>query len=205
MAVLPRNFISAGGRSQSLPQPTTAPLRTRRSSKRAGSYDRLATACLNADFNSASQLLVADPRLLESMPATQRELPAQAAAEDRLDSVRLMALLGFRLDWEGPDGGAPLHYAAWRGNPALVKLLLEMGAPVNQRDRATGCSPLGWAAHGSRYCEAASEDEYRAVVEVLLHAGANRENAINTWGETPEETASPGVAATLRAYGFALI
>ena len=84
----------------------------------------------------------------------------------------------------------------------LTRLLLRLGAPLDVRDRQFGCSPLAWAAHGSANCRRA-DDDYRAVVEALLDAGAGRETSINRWGEPPESLATPRVARLLRERGFA--
>jgi hypothetical protein len=58
------------------------------------------------------------------------------------------------------------------------------------------------AAHGSRNCRQA-DDDYLAVVETLLAAGADGETAINRWGEDPEGMASPRIAARLRRWAEA--
>jgi hypothetical protein len=44
------------------------------------------------------------------------------------------------------------------------------------------------------------DDDYLAVVEALLAAGADGETSINRWGEGPEGMASPRVAARLREW-----
>jgi len=161
--------------------------------------DELLGACMRADAAAARRLLAQHPELPSQFVDEDRWVFAQAAEEEREASVRLMAELGFDLGWEGHGSGTPLHKAAWWGNPAMVKLLLDLGAPVNVRDGQYGSSPLGWAAHGSTYCRQA-DDDYLTVVEALLAAGADGETSINRWGEGPEGMASPRVAARLRAW-----
>jgi ankyrin repeat protein len=165
---------------------------------RAAPVDELLGACMRADGAAARALLARYPELPPQFTAEDRWALAQAADEGREASVRLMAGLGFDLGWEGHGGGTPLHKAAWRGNPSMVELLLRLGAPVNVRDGQYGSSPLGWAVHGSG-CHAA-EDDYLAVVESLIAAGADRETSINRWGEVPEGMASGRVAARLRRW-----
>jgi ankyrin repeat protein len=164
--------------------------------------DELLAACMRADAEAARALLARHPGLIAEFTPEDRWAFAQAADEGREASVRLMAELGFDLRWEGHGCGTPLHKAAWRGNVAMVRLLLDLGAPVNVRDGQYGSSPLGWAAHGSSNCRQA-DDDYLAVVEALLAAGADGETAINRWGEGPEAMASPRVAQRLRRWAEA--
>lgn len=164
--------------------------------------DDLLGACLAAEAKRARALLASHPGLLAELTEEDRGVLAQAAEEGRDASVRLMAELGFDLRWERAWAGTPLHHAAWRGNPAMVSLLLALGAPVDARDCRFGSSPLGWAAHGSVNCRRA-DDDYCAVVEALLDAGATRPAAVNSWDEPPEALASRRVVTLLRKRGFA--
>lgn len=163
--------------------------------------DELFGACLRADAAAARAVLARHPGLLGELTPEDRGALGHAAGEGREASVRLLVELGFDLAWEGPWGGTPLHWAAWHGQLEMVRLLLGLGAPLAVRDSQYGSSPLGWAAHGSRFCRRADGD-YRAVVAALLDAGAGREVSINRWGEPPESFASRGVAALLRERGF---
>lgn len=43
------------------------------------------------------------------------------------------------------DGRAPLHWAAYKGFPDTLRLLLVAGADLERGDRE-GCAPLHWAA-----------------------------------------------------------
>jgi ankyrin repeat protein len=165
--------------------------------------DELLGACMAADAPAARALLARHPDLLAELMPEDRQAFALAAEEGREASVRLMAELGFDLAWEGAGCGTPLHHAAWHGDPAMVRLLLALGAPVNVRDGAYGCSPLAWAAHGSTNARPGHDRDYCAVVRLLLDAGADRATAINRWGEPPEAMASRKVTALLRKRGFA--
>jgi ankyrin repeat protein len=130
--------------------------------------DAFVGACLRADEAAARDLLAQDPRLAG-------ELGVEAPG----------------------GGGTPLHHAAWHGRVSAVRLLLDLGAPLDVRDTEFGVSALGWAAHGSANCRSA-DDDYCQVVDALLAAGASRDAAIDQRGVPPESLASPRVAMHLR-------
>jgi hypothetical protein len=153
---------------------------------------------MRGDEAAARAIVAADTAILQRFTEEDRGFFARAADENSGPALRLMAALGFDLAWEGDDGGTPLHHAAWLGRPELVALLLDLGAPVNVRDRTYGSSPIAWAAHGSTNCRSA-DDDYAAVVQLLLAAGSTHAAAINKWGEPPGAMASPRVATLLKA------
>lgn len=94
------------------------------------------------------------------------------------------------------DGSTPLHWAAWRGQIDVTRLLLKAGAEVNAQSQNThwGTTPLHAAAHGNQ----------AAVAQLLLEHGANI-RAKNLNKRTPlQETAvhdARTAAAALRATG----
>jgi ankyrin repeat protein len=101
------------------------------------------------------------------------------------------ASLGFDLARESPKGGTPLHWAAWYGRVDAVRTLLDLGAPIDVRDKTYGSSSIAWAAHGSCYCRK-SDDDYVASVEMLLDLNPDHTASINRWGEPrPTTRAAP--------------
>jgi ankyrin repeat protein len=94
---------------------------------------------------------------------------ALLAAAPPLDALELAAvgdaerLRGARLDVRSPDGFTPLHYAAFFGGPAAVRVLLEAGAAADaDAENALQVRPLhSAAARGDR-----------ASARLLLDAGA---------------------------------
>jgi ankyrin repeat protein len=113
-----------------------------------------------------------------------------------------MAQLGFDLGGIGENGATALHVVAWNGQVEMVKLLLELRAPVNVCDATFGTSPLAWAAKASR--NSAGEEDYCRIVEALLDAGADRATSVNRWGVAPDKISGDRVAALLRARGFSM-
>ncbi len=162
--------------------------------------DNLLSTCMRGDESTARELATTD--LMTSMTAEDRAALIAAVSDDRLAAVRTMIGIGFDPRWEGPHGGTALHWAAWRGRTDMVRLLLERGAPVNVRDSEYGSSPIAWAAHGSKYCRGAGNEDYRAIVDTLIDAGATYDAATNRWNEPPQGMASRPVRGRLIERGF---
>lgn len=164
--------------------------------------DRLLGACLTTDTDRAQAIVSEHPDIVASLSEVDAGALLQAIVDDKQDAVRLMLALGWPLTSQSQWGGTALHWAAWHAQRTLVQTLIDHGAPVNVRDTRYGSSPIGWAAHGSQYSDKGSDDDYIAIVEMLLDAGATRDEAINRWQESPESMARPAVVATLHARGF---
>ena len=153
-------------------------------------------ACLRGDTQAAQQIVKSNPEIFRMPAPEDAEALVQAATRNDVTTVRLMAQCGFPLGPLSESGVTALHVAAWHGLVDMTRLLLEFGAPVNVRDRAYGSSPLAWAAHGSSCRDA--DDEYYAIADSLLNAGADRASSISRTGITPESVASLRVAELLR-------
>jgi ankyrin repeat protein len=72
-----------------------------------------------------------------------------------------------------PHGETALHWAAYGGYPAIVKLLLKQEAPLDIKDKRFDGTPLGWALYG--WCNPPPEKQHRdyhEVVALLVAAGA---------------------------------
>jgi ankyrin repeat protein len=167
-----------------------------------GLLDELMGACRNRDAKAAGKILRQHPDVLTTMSPEANELLVSAAATNRMADVRFMAQLGFDLGGVGVNGATALHVAASKGQVEMVRLLLELHAPVNVRDTTFGTAPLAWAARASRNSD--REGDYCRIVEALLDAGTDRATCVNRWGVTPDKISSDGVAALLRARGFSM-
>jgi ankyrin repeat protein len=165
--------------------------------------DRLLGACLAADQQTAHLIAQEHPTLISSLTGSDAGALLTALMDGRDDAVRVMLALQWPLTPESEWGGTALHWAAWNGRAEMVRQLLEHGAPVNVRDSRYGSSSLAWTAHGSRYCARANDEDYPAIVHLLLDAGSTRAEAINQWGEPPESLGRPSVVAVLQLRGFA--
>jgi ankyrin repeat protein len=166
--------------------------------------DELLAACASGRSADARRVVDANPGIVQSLGPGERDALGLAVTRNDLEAVRLMASVGWPLTAEGEWGGTPLHWAAWNGRVEMVRLLLDAGAPVNVRDSRYGSSPIAWCAHGSRYCDHANDEDYPAIVHLLIDAGATRAESYNQWNESPESMARPSVVAALKARGFAV-
>jgi ankyrin repeat protein len=126
-------------------------------------------ACNRLDGASARQLLDRNRGLLDRLGHDDYEVLVRAVSIDRRPLVELMLDLGVDPAGAGEAGITPLHVAAWRGNVALVPVLLAHGALLDARDMTYHEQPIEWARHGSTHCRSADED-YRAVEGLIAQA-----------------------------------
>lgn len=142
--------------------------------------DRLIAACAMGDTAKARAIAEREPGLLAELHAMGGGLLAKFSGTGNAAGVRALLDLGVdvRAPFEEGDGyyGVPkrslaIHVAAWRGRPAVVKLLIERGSPVDAPD-ANGRTPLALAVRAcvdSYWTEMRSPDS----VDALLKAGAS--------------------------------
>ena len=81
------------------------------------------------------------------------------------------------------DGETGLHWAAYKGNAATVKLLLEHTAPVEAVDETHDGTPLEWALYGWGN-STENQQSYYNVVALLVRAGAKTDPQ---WFENDED------------------
>ena len=167
----------------------------------ASPEDRFIGACRRVDRDTAWSVLRSHPNIVKAIDADSARLLDHATVRNQLSAVKLMAELGFDLAAFGNRGASQLHLAAWHGHADMVRFLVDLHVPINVRDTVYGTSPLAWAAHGSSSSKnwRDADDDYCAIVETLIKAGASYEAARNRWGVGPEEIASERVAALLRS------
>jgi len=176
-------------------QETAARLRAVGAVEDGTEVDRFLGACLTADRPAAEQLLADHPDLMGRLTDEDRGVICQAAESRPAETLALMLDLGF-----SPNarrfGEAPLHAAAYHGNPGGVRVLLEAGAQVDARDERFESTALAFATVGSGE-RAGKPGDWTGTVRLLIEAGASRDGVWIT-GKPPSED----VADLLTRYGI---
>jgi len=110
------------------------------------------------------------------MPDPSKEIIKAAKSGDVLRIKELLAADTELIKARDKDGSTPLHCATWKGQQAVVAVLLEAGADVNAHNSNEhwGTTPLHAAAH-------ANQD---AIAQLLIDYGADV-NAKDMTGQTP--------------------
>ncbi|GAA2909773.1 hypothetical protein Acy02nite_25310 [Actinoplanes cyaneus] len=114
----------------------------------------LIAAVLRADRHMLGRVCAGHPDAVAEARRTRPGLVVWAAARGLSAAIPLLVELGFDVNAYG-RGDAPveepwetaLHHGAGNGDPALTRLLLDLGADPGLRDRRFGATPLGWAEH----------------------------------------------------------
>jgi ankyrin repeat protein len=142
--------------------------------------DRLIAACARGDAAAVGAVAREQPGRVGEVLAMGGELLAKFAGTGNPAGVRALLDLGVPVAaqyaagdgyWGIPPGSLAIHVAAWRGQSAVVRLLLERGSPVDLPD-ANGRTPLALAVRAcvdSYWTELRTPDSVRA----LLEAGAS--------------------------------
>jgi hypothetical protein len=157
--------------------------------------DRFIGACLTADRRAARQLLADHPDLPDTLTDQDRAVIVEAAAARPAEAVALMLDLGFSPNTR-KFGEQPLHSAAYHGNAAVVRMLLDAGADVDARDARFDGTPLAFATVGSGE-QSGKPGDWIETVRLLVEAGASRQGV---WisGKPPSEE----ITDLLQRYGI---
>jgi ankyrin repeat protein len=134
----------------------------------------LAAACEIGDGARAREIRARHPDVVARLSARERRRPADAAQDDDLRALAALLDAGWPVDARGQHDATPLHWAAWHGSLAAVRLLLARGAPLDARDRDYGGTPLTWALRACVHGWHPERGDYAGVVRALLDAGAAR-------------------------------
>jgi len=141
--------------------------------------DRLIAACALADDATISALTAEEPLLVTELVAEGGTLLAQFAGNGNVEGMKRLLALDVKADalykgdgyFEVARNSTALHVAAWRGQPDVMKLLIQHGTDVNVRN-GDGHTALHMAI---RACVHAYWRRRRTPewVEPLLKAGAS--------------------------------
>ena len=127
----------------------------------------LAIACESGDDADIAELLAADPDAVAALPAdTLMRLPA-AAQRGETGTVRRMLGAGWPPSVANESGATALHWAAYKGDAEMVRLLLDHSADVTAVDGRFGGTPLGWAEHGALDWNGKGPKDYEGVLSQM--------------------------------------
>jgi ankyrin repeat protein len=172
-------------------------LRTEETEREVTAIDRLIGAAAAGDFARIELLKRDDPEVLSRLSAEDHAVVALAVESGDLDQLRSLLQAGFSPNGRGTSHGTALHWAAWFGMPEAVRLLLEHGAELEACGAHMGSTPLQWAVHGSGHNAEASQEQFFAVIDLLLAAGASfGENGLATGSREVKERYGPGKIET---------
>ena len=118
---------------------------------RLGPADAFVAAVLAGDADAVRNT---DPAVVSAVRRSRAGLVTWAASQGAPESVPLLAAAGFDVSAFGRSDvpsnepwHTALHVAAERGDLALARRLLELGADPDLPDRHYRSTPLGWARH----------------------------------------------------------
>jgi ankyrin repeat protein len=96
-----------------------------------------------------------------------------ACGYGRDEIVRFLLDKGVNPGWCDKSGETGLHWASYGPHVAVVRLLLQYGAPVNQRDKRFQSTPLDWALHAwATGYDAEERERGYEMIALLVRAGA---------------------------------
>ena len=152
---------------------------------RGSPLDRLLDALWSGDDIAADAVLAADPGLVERAPAKALRQVADAARNNNTAAVKTMLARGFPVTAVSQHGATPLHWAAFHGNPEMVREVLQHNPPLEMWDRDFGGTPMGWVIHGAAgHWRGISTGKHVDCARLLLDAGAHvEETALPTGHE----------------------
>jgi hypothetical protein len=133
--------------------------------------DEFLGALGRGEADHAARLLAAHPAWRVEQGEAIAQIVTDGARRGQLGPLDAAASLGLALGGVDKNNETPLHHAALHGQVAIVSRLIELGAPINVREKTYQAPPLGWCVHGSIHFRAATGD-YPAVADALLTAGA---------------------------------
>jgi ankyrin repeat protein len=140
--------------------------------ERAGPLDRLLDALWNGDVATADAILASTPGAIERMPDNASRLIADAARNNKTAAVEAMLALGFPVTARSQHGAMPLHWAAWHGNPEMMRAMLKHDPPLDACDRDHDGTAMGWLIHGATGgWKGIATDRHDECALLLLAAG----------------------------------
>jgi ankyrin repeat protein len=141
--------------------------------QRSAPWLRLSQAAETGNESLVQQIVQQHPSIFARLTPNAARRIVGAALRNNTRAIELLLAEGWPSNAALDNGQTALHYAAWHGNLAMVRALLEHNAPVNIFETEHGGSPLAWALHGSLNSWERDKGDYPGVTHALLAAGAD--------------------------------
>ena len=141
--------------------------------QRSAPWLRLVQAAEVGDEPLFQRILQQQPTLFARLSSNAARRIVGVAVRNNTRALELLLGHGWPANATLENNQTALHYAAWHGNLAMVRALLNRNAPVNVFENQHGGSPLGWALHGSLHGWHCDTGDYIGVTKALLDAGAD--------------------------------
>jgi ankyrin repeat protein len=146
--------------------------------ERAGPLDRVLDALWSGDVAVADAIFASSPGVLAQMPDNASRLVADAARNNKTAAVEAMLDRGFPVTARSQHGAMPLHWAAWHGNPEMVRAVLKHDPPLDAGDRDHDGTAMGWLIHGAiGGWKGIATDRHDECAPLLLAAGLTVDEA----------------------------
>lgn len=140
--------------------------------QRSAPWLRLVQAAEVGNEALAREIVRKQPALFTKLSANAARRLIGVAVRNNTRAVDLLLEQGWPVTAALDNNQTALHYAAWHGNLAMVRALLQHNAPVNVFETEHGGNPLAWALHGSLHSWHREKGDYPGVAHALLAAGA---------------------------------
>jgi ankyrin repeat protein len=140
--------------------------------QRSAPWLRLVQAVEVGDEPMTQRILQQHPTLFTRLSSNAARRIVGVAVRNNTQALELLLGYGWPSNAVLENGQTALHFAAWHGNLAMVRALLNHNAPLNVFEAEHGGSPLGWALHGSLHSWERNKGDYVGVAKALLDAGA---------------------------------
>ena len=140
--------------------------------QRADPLERLLDALWRGDGAAADALLAAEPGLIKRAPPRALHQVADAARNNNTAAVRAMLARGFPVTAVSQHGATPLHWAAFHGNPEMLRDVLAQNPPLEARERDSNGTAMDSVIQGVRYSwRGISTNRHAECARLLLDAG----------------------------------
>lgn len=154
--------------------------------------DLLASRGADTDLNAVDTFIAGRgpaPERIADSPAAAH-LIVELAERGNVRGVEALLKAGVSPASVGGKGETPLHWACWKGNTDLMRLLIAHDAPLDVRDADYSATPPGWLHHGATNCRLG---DYAEGGRILLAAGVR---------EWTQASGHDGLDAVLRHAGL---